>query len=254
MTTATFEKEIEYEHGDYRMLLNGRCIGYASTYSQAEIELDRVAYDLLTHGDGASAMELGGPGGADLYADAFEDDATLPGCDALYCTNPITHTIDDNGSIYYLCCKHYPDIAGESCDCEAELAAIHAADPPFNDPAPSDAPGDNDSVPGDERPRCSSCGDPIEYPVLCPACQEDEPAYAVYDTDDIARLWATSRTLLTAKLARLSRTQLHAQAIAFAAWLDTQTHAGLSAASVLHIWETFIGHGGDPVEMIRRAA
>lgn len=43
----------------------------------------------------------------------------IPACDALLCAKPTTHTVNDNGSIYYLCCTHFPDIAGQSCNCEA---------------------------------------------------------------------------------------------------------------------------------------
>lgn len=104
------------------------------------------------------------------------------------------------------------------------------------------------------------CADPDcqgpHYTWQCPAIHtrlfaSDTP---LYDTNELAQLWATSRTLLAAKLAMLTRAQLHMQAVAFAAWLDTRTHAGLNAASVLHIWETFICAGGDPAEMTQKAA
>lgn len=90
------------------------------------------------------------------------------------------------------------------------------------------------------------------YTWQCP--QIGDQLLAIYDTAELAQLWATSRTLLAAKLARLTRAQLHTQAIAFAAWLDTRTHSGLSAASVLHIWETFILDGGDVAQLLMRAA
>lgn len=77
-------------------------------------------------------------------------------------------------------------------------------------------------------------------PELRAALLADEPAIAVYETREMIRLWGASRTLLVAKLARLTRPQLVCQAVAFAAWLETRTQAGLSAASVLHIWETML--------------
>lgn len=80
-------------------------------------------------------------------------------------------------------------------------------------------------------------------PELRAALLADEPAIAVYETHEMVRLWGASRTLLVAKLARLTRPQLVCQAVAFAAWLDERTQAGLSAASVLHIWETMLDDG-----------
>lgn len=34
---------------DYDMFLNGRYVGSCGTYREAELELDRLAYDALTH-------------------------------------------------------------------------------------------------------------------------------------------------------------------------------------------------------------
>lgn len=87
---------------------------------------------------------------------------------------------------------------------------------------------------------CLSCGDQLDWagPGICGACREYEsPVPTVFDTAELAQLWGASRTLLMTKLARLTRLQLLDQATAFAAWLNERTHAGLSATSVLHIWE-----------------
>lgn len=90
---------------------------------------------------------------------------------------------------------------------------------------------------------CTNC-DGAHSTQRCPEIHQallaDEPAIAVYETREMIRLWGASRTLLVAKLARLTRPQLVCQAVAFAAWLETRTQAGLSAASVLHIWETML--------------
>lgn len=53
MTTAIPTKEIVYsrEDRDYKMLLDGECIGFARTYHQAEVTLDQVMYELLAHSD-----------------------------------------------------------------------------------------------------------------------------------------------------------------------------------------------------------
>jgi hypothetical protein len=60
VTTQTFEKQIQYDHGDYKMTLDGRLIGYARTYHEAEVTLDQVIFEMLTHGDCATATELDG--------------------------------------------------------------------------------------------------------------------------------------------------------------------------------------------------
>lgn len=82
----------------------------------------------------------------------------------------------------------------------------------------------------------------------------EEPAIAVYETHEMVRLWSVSRTLLVTKLRRLTRPQLVCQAVAFAAWLDERTQAGLSAASVLHIWETMLDDGPTAPAAMMRAA
>lgn len=102
------------------------------------------------------------------------------------------------------------------------------------------------------NPSCQGIHATQDCPELRAALFVDDQV--VYATDEIADLWAVSRTLLAAKLARLTRAQLHVQAIAFAAWLNEQTHAGLSAASILHIWETFILAGDDPAGMAMQVA
>lgn len=44
-------REIKYsrETRDYAMYLNGEFVGYASTYHDAEVELDRLVFDILNH-------------------------------------------------------------------------------------------------------------------------------------------------------------------------------------------------------------
>lgn len=46
-----YRKEIVYdrETRDYAMYLDGELMGFARTYHDAEVELDRIAYELLTH-------------------------------------------------------------------------------------------------------------------------------------------------------------------------------------------------------------
>lgn len=126
--------EIIYNGGMYNIKVDGIWVDTAHTQHDAEVllgtiqeaqaswamggaNLDTIHNDLARMEDEQCDQDFAQP--------QADDDATLPGCDALYCTNPTTHTIDNHGSIYYFCCKHFPDIAGTSCDCEAELAAIH---------------------------------------------------------------------------------------------------------------------------------
>lgn len=95
---------------------------------------------------------------------------------------------------------------------------------------------------------CKNCQG-AHYGWQCPEIRaelfSDDAAACVYDNDEMVRLWASSRALLVIKLRRLTRPQLTAQAVAFAAWLNERTHTNLSAASVLHIWETMIAEYGD---------
>jgi hypothetical protein len=47
-----FTREIKYDRltKDYAMTLNGEFVGYAASYHAAEIELDRLAFELLNSG------------------------------------------------------------------------------------------------------------------------------------------------------------------------------------------------------------
>lgn len=46
---ATMNKEIKYDRAsrDYAMYLNGELVGYASTYHDAEVELDYIASAII---------------------------------------------------------------------------------------------------------------------------------------------------------------------------------------------------------------
>lgn len=55
-----FDKSISYDHGDYKMTLDGRYIGHRATYHDAEVALDQTVFEMLTHGDFATATELDG--------------------------------------------------------------------------------------------------------------------------------------------------------------------------------------------------
>jgi hypothetical protein len=92
----TYDKNIAYDRQtrDYRMELDGRLIGFARSYHEAEAQLDQVVYEMLTHGDFASATELDGGGQPDTYTLAA--DAGLFG--------PQAPAFDINNSEY--CPKH----------------------------------------------------------------------------------------------------------------------------------------------------
>jgi hypothetical protein len=76
MTTQTaatpFAKEIcfDCETHDYRATLDGQLIGYFKTANAAEVELDRVAHDWLTHGYDRTAAEPDGGASGDVPANA----------------------------------------------------------------------------------------------------------------------------------------------------------------------------------------
>lgn len=55
--TSPFKKSIQYdrETRDYRATLDGQLIGWFRSHHEAEVELDRVAFDWLTHGYDALA-------------------------------------------------------------------------------------------------------------------------------------------------------------------------------------------------------
>ncbi len=61
-TQTTFEKSIRYdrETGDFCATLDGQLIGFFASRHAAEVELDRVAFDWLTHGNDRTASELDG--------------------------------------------------------------------------------------------------------------------------------------------------------------------------------------------------
>jgi hypothetical protein len=61
-TQPTFEKSIQYDRTtkDYAAYLDGQLIGLYSSHHAAEVALDQVSYERLTHGDCATATELDG--------------------------------------------------------------------------------------------------------------------------------------------------------------------------------------------------
>lgn len=54
-TTPIYTKEIKFDKvtRDHAMYLNGKLVGYAATRHEAEVELDRLVYEALTHGGAA---------------------------------------------------------------------------------------------------------------------------------------------------------------------------------------------------------
>lgn len=51
-STTPLTKEIVYDRTtrDYEMRIDGQCVGFASTYSEAERRLDELVYEMLVHG------------------------------------------------------------------------------------------------------------------------------------------------------------------------------------------------------------
>ena len=69
-TDATYRKEIVFdrESRDYAMRLDGELVGYARTYHEAEVTLDQLVFELLSHGATATATQLDGDSDADECA------------------------------------------------------------------------------------------------------------------------------------------------------------------------------------------
>ena len=65
--TTTYRKEICYdrETRDFAMYLDGELIGFARTYHEAEITLDQLVFELMSHGATATASALDGGASAD---------------------------------------------------------------------------------------------------------------------------------------------------------------------------------------------
>lgn len=57
-----YDKNIRYdrETRDYAMYLDNELIGFARTHHEAEVTLDQTVFEMLTHGDLATATELDG--------------------------------------------------------------------------------------------------------------------------------------------------------------------------------------------------
>jgi len=70
-TDATYRKEIVFdrESRDYAMYLDGELVGYARTYHEAEITLDELVFELMSHGATATASALDGDSDADECAE-----------------------------------------------------------------------------------------------------------------------------------------------------------------------------------------
>ena len=69
-TDATYRKEIVFDRTsrDYAMRLDGELVGYARSYSEAEIALDELVFELLSSGATATATQLDGDSDVDECA------------------------------------------------------------------------------------------------------------------------------------------------------------------------------------------
>lgn len=110
-TDATYRKEICYdrETRDYAMYLDGELVGYARSYHEAEITLDQLVFELLSHGATATASALDGD------SDVDECDSLI-GCEVITCTQPATH-FSASGAMSALCCACFVTAFGEPCGC-----------------------------------------------------------------------------------------------------------------------------------------
>lgn len=60
MLAVDFEKEIRYSRAnrDFDMFIDGQYVGSRATYHEAEVTLDEIILDKLTHGDHLTAAQL----------------------------------------------------------------------------------------------------------------------------------------------------------------------------------------------------
>lgn len=135
-TTDTFRKEIKFDRltGDFACYLDGDYKGHAANYSDGEVLLDQIAYDLLVDGVVLSALQLDGGSEADACAATVVETLQQPvECDAYRCRQPATHDVK-NGQV---CCYHYRiNFTGEPCGCTELVAAPADNEPPPAEPAP----------------------------------------------------------------------------------------------------------------------
>ncbi len=91
-TTDTFRKEIAYdrETRDFRATLDGNYIGHFANYSEAEVALDAVAYDLLMDGQALTATDLDGGSDADQVAEEVAAAVVVPAADVLSSDDALT--------------------------------------------------------------------------------------------------------------------------------------------------------------------
>lgn len=135
MTTTPYERSITYDRltKDFKMELNGEFVGYAPNFHSAEVELNRVAYEMLTHGDFATATDLDGG--------------------AVECSEP-----DNHCAVHNPCPSHAADAARYLANSGIVVVQI-ATDPPPPEPNPlGDEEGDKED-PGEWRafPTCTAC-------------------------------------------------------------------------------------------------
>lgn len=78
-TTHEIPRSINYDaaSGDYAMRLDGELVGYARSYSEAEITLDQLVFELTSAGLTATATQL------DSGSDSDECAAAATSCGAM---------------------------------------------------------------------------------------------------------------------------------------------------------------------------
>jgi len=117
-TTHEIPRSINYDaaSGDYAMRLDGELVGYARSYSEAEITLDQLVFELLSHGATATASALDGDSDACAGEGDCPDCDSLIGCEVITCTQPATH-FSASGAMSALCCACFVTAFGEPCGC-----------------------------------------------------------------------------------------------------------------------------------------
>jgi hypothetical protein len=247
--TPTFDRSINYDHGDYKMTLDGRLIGYARTYHEAEVTLDQVIFEMLTHGDCATATELDGGQTNALLISSLTQAAIALGLDT---------SADDD-----------PSDDGEAVNWNS----IVAADPPPPEPNPlGDEEGD--STPPD-RPRavtaqsllieakmatCSYCQG-IHHIQQCPELRARLFAPDVAPWHDIAlgrelcrMKWKNFRAFV-ALLLSVPAAHLIIYAASYQAFIrEYRPDSDMTINQVLTAWANDMRRGGDRGPALERAA
>jgi hypothetical protein len=246
-TQATFEKQIRYDHGDFRAELDGQLIGFYPSYHAAEEALDQVVYERLIHGDCATAEELDGGQPNALLISSLTQAAIALGLD----TSADDEPADDGKAVNW--------------------NSIVAADPPGPNPE-DDSEGDKtppdrpraqtlQSIAIDARiKRCTNC-DGAHFTWACPEIASALFAPDVAPWHDIAlgrelcrMRWKNFRAFV-ALLLSVPSAHLIIYAASYQAFIrEYRPDSDMTITQVLTAWANDMRRDGDRGPALERAA